>query len=1259
MSYGEDELLPVVTVSLFDRAEVEGLVMSALDGSMALVPTGEIVAPGTYILELCSPDRARPLVLAGEVAGDSSGGMCPMFLRPIDADNAEELLAFLGRASLAAGELDAVASARPLAEVRILTPRPSRPSDLAGGSDVAPSTDRSSIAPAALVGSTRPLRPSAQPAAPPPPPAPVKPSEPPEEGRSTVTLQSIMSLESLAEAAPVVEVVASESMEPPPDSGLESVPPTRPADLKSAITLDGPVTPLSSVPPSVTNDPLLGRTLGGKYVIAALIGAGGAGSVYRAHHVMLQKDIAIKVMHPSLRKDPTFGERFHAEALAASKLDHPNVLRVLDYGEEPDGLLYIAMELLVGTELRALLWQGRMPLERSLDIVCQICAALSAASEVGIVHRDIKPENVVITASRDDEGNDVDLVKVCDFGLATIAKTDAETSGEHRAAPVIAGTPEYMSPEQVRGEELDGRSDIYAVGVIIYELVTGRLPFEGSSPIEILKAHLHRQATLPSKIAKDVDPEVEAVVLRTLAKDRSLRPATAREVRAELRNILERVRRGAQIQDAPPPTALPIEDAASGFAELFVALTAAVARTTYYEREHPEFARSLVRVVHAARAPLSGRGEISIAQRDVRDTELLVQTGIGEVLDLRRVLPGGVAEAYAPRLGDVFLRRHVVSFTLKEGVTEMDLADATELLSGPEVTADALRLDFLSRGLEGVSILFSEELLGKSRKLPWHVDLCISRLARDLRALPLLRGVTEDAMRTLRVQLVADVVRGLERPDDIRLLLENTDLVATSVQHVPELGTLDFRSVIVSALRRPLAIAAARHLLSSAGRLTPPPLAPDGRVPPEIRVSPELRAAQQSARALLSPFASRFLRERSPETDDLLRALLAVKVLDMSDLPRELQIAVAAERLAMAMASDPEMVVRKLSTAPDLARYADEIAAASRALGVLARAGDAKTVAVVVVGLVAVARGAAPDDSTKEGLAASAVSSLADEAALAALADALLFGPVPQREPARTVLAMFGAAAARALLAARVKGMQPGEPFPRPRFVAALREVGKPALPALGEHLSRLDPEGVDPQSDPVFAEDLLRALPDVPDEGLGRVVARFLRHRGSAVRRAAAAALPGLLGPRARPPLVHALDDIDEGVRAAALAGIRAIRAVDEDVVTRVEQVLSGAIPASDELRAGAAGALADVRESAKARAVEALVRAIRPKTRSIVSLFKNDADTENVLVLTTVARVLIAIGGAEGRKEVERRASSSRGELKKALGELVGVRS
>ncbi|MEZ4307111.1 MAG: protein kinase [Polyangiaceae bacterium] len=465
MDYGENALLPVVTVSLFDRSEVEGLVMSALDGSMALVPIPDALAEGTYILELCSPDRPRPLMLAGELAGEPSGGMCPMFLKPIDSDNAEDLLAFLGRASLPPDRLSELPqSSRPIMQVRVLTPARLTPV----GSSPANAAFQASVdaqARAARGASADVLGGAA---------------------RDPITLMSLASPEASPEAVPSVAVISRPAALPEPNGAPEPpAPEMRARDmdaLRQAVTIDSDGAAISSVPASVTRDPLLGRKLGGgKYVISALIGAGGAGSVYRAHHVMLQKDIAIKVMHPSLRKDPTFGARFHSEALAASKLDHPNVLRVLDFGEEPDGLLYIVMELLVGTELRALLWQGRMPLVRALDLVCQICAALSAASEVGIVHRDIKPENVVITASRDDEGDAVDLVKVCDFGLATIARTDAAGSGEHRAASYIAGTPDYMSPEQARGEELDGRSDIYAVGVLLYELMTGTCRSRGDA----------------------------------------------------------------------------------------------------------------------------------------------------------------------------------------------------------------------------------------------------------------------------------------------------------------------------------------------------------------------------------------------------------------------------------------------------------------------------------------------------------------------------------------------------------------------------------------------------------------------------------------------------------------------------------------------------------------------------------------------------------------------------------------------------------
>ncbi|MFO0591514.1 MAG: protein kinase [Polyangiaceae bacterium] len=982
MTRPSDELLPIVTVSLFDREEIAGLVFSALDGSVALVPVNELPDGGrSFVLELRSPDRPKPLMLAGELAGDPAGGFCPMFLKPVDATNAEELLTFLGSVSERSETLlekDGARSAR--AHMRILTPRASLPPP----SPPVTGTDRRALMPAMELpdpATAPPAREQRMPILPGIPDtssvidgrhrsgpatanargsgraAPLPREEAPEEhdapahrdgGKNAITLQSIPGSTTPVEAPPQVAVIERTARVDRADPGErfvkpEPAPPTMPVPPPTVPRVGPPNLTCaepdsrSSGPPSVTRDPLIGRSLGGKYTISALIGAGGAGSVYRARHVMLQKDIAIKVMHPSLRKDPTFGARFHAEALAASKLDHPNVLRVIDYGEEPDGLLYIAMELLVGTELRTLLWQGRMPLSRALDITCQICAALSAAAEVGIVHRDIKPENVVITSSRDDEGDTVDLVKVCDFGLAQIVK-----SGESKATSYVAGTPEYMSPEQVRGEELDGRSDIYAVGIVLYELLTGRVPFESEVAVEILRAHLQKPVVPPSKVAKDVDPEAEAIVLRTLAKDRAQRPGTAREVRAELRAILERLRRPAPaVANVPTPAAAPIEDPASAFGEMLMALTSAVARAPHEGHTsvtgagqpitgpvHPEHTRALVRLVNATRTPLAGRGEITIAQRDPREPELLVYTGLGELLDLRRVVPVGVAEGYAPRLAESLGRRHVVSLTLREGVSEADLTDAIEMLAGPDVSADALRLDFLSRGLPGVSVLFLEEMLGKARKLPWNVDLCLSRMARDLRALPLLRGITEEGMRSQRAVIVEAATHVLERAEDVRVVLESSDLVAASVAHVPELEAFDLRETIVASLGWSLAVATARLLMSTVTRAA--------SHPPPAEVHSNLRA-------LLAPFASRFLHARADETDELLRAMIVARLVEIPDLPRDLQEAVAADRLAQAMATDPDLLFRRLAAAKDLVRYGDEIAAASRALASLAKAGDART----------------------------------------------------------------------------------------------------------------------------------------------------------------------------------------------------------------------------------------------------------------------------------------------------------------------------
>jgi eukaryotic-like serine/threonine-protein kinase len=282
-------------------------------------------------------------------------------------------------------------------------------------------------------------------------------------------------------------------------------------------------------------DPRIGRVLAGKYHIDAPIGRGAAATVYRATHKDLRRAVAVKILHAENQSESQFIRRFKAEALTASKLEHVNVTRIIDFGEER-GELYLVMELVNGKTLESILaTEGPLPQRRVVDIGIQVCRALVFAHGQGVIHRDIKPENVMIVPDADDDGEQCDLVKVCDFGLAKLRDPGDGDSVEITLSGMLCGSPAYMSPEQTRGDTLDARTDVYSLGVTLFEALTGALPYEAYSIGELFLKKCTASPRRVSELASGIDPLLDDIVARAMAIDPSDRHESARELRTELR----------------------------------------------------------------------------------------------------------------------------------------------------------------------------------------------------------------------------------------------------------------------------------------------------------------------------------------------------------------------------------------------------------------------------------------------------------------------------------------------------------------------------------------------------------------------------------------------------------------------------------------------------------------------------------------------------------------------------------------------------
>jgi eukaryotic-like serine/threonine-protein kinase len=269
-----------------------------------------------------------------------------------------------------------------------------------------------------------------------------------------------------------------------------------------------------------------------RYHTGELLGRGGMSEVYRGFDVQLRRPVAIKRLRPDFSNNPGFRARFSREAQSAGRLSHSAIVAIYDTGEERDAtgpsIPFIVMELVEGRSLREVLRkEGKIPPWRALEITSAVLDALSCSHEAGIIHRDIKPANVMVTNAGD--------VKVADFG---IARPVSETSGTVTLAGTVVGTPQYLSPEQGRGEPVDARSDIYSVGCMLYELLVGEPPFTGDSPVSIVVQHVSDAPAPPSAAGSDITTAIDAIVLKALAKDPADRYQTATEMKADVERVL-------------------------------------------------------------------------------------------------------------------------------------------------------------------------------------------------------------------------------------------------------------------------------------------------------------------------------------------------------------------------------------------------------------------------------------------------------------------------------------------------------------------------------------------------------------------------------------------------------------------------------------------------------------------------------------------------------------------------------------------------
>ena len=418
------------------------------------------------------------------------------------------------------------------------------------------------------------------------------------------------------------------------------------------------------VVPGDGDDPHIGKILLGQFEVREICGRGSMGTVYRAWQDSMERDVAVKILRRDLLRDDKVVKRFHREARAAAKLNHPNIITVYLVGDTDDGLPFIVMEHVTGESLDQACTDsnGPMPVVRAIHIAKQIAAALTEAHAHNVVHRDLKPENILLSAKK----NSPDFVKVLDFGIAKILYANDEPLTQTGA---IFGTPHYLAPEQASGSDIDHRCDLYALGVILFRMVTGRLPFDSPSGMEVLIQHLREQPPRPRDLVPSVPHSLEEVILRCLAKAPEDRVQSGEDLSEALNQVVEGLRHTTSFGVGHVPTA-PAEDGVRPYPPTQVGVPAAQAPPTadlpsdprYKVPSDGELAAAVAPtmddlsrprddvtepVVHAGATRDVGSTTVGLA-RDIKGRRPFLLHGL---LALGSILVGGAAGALVYRSG--------------------------------------------------------------------------------------------------------------------------------------------------------------------------------------------------------------------------------------------------------------------------------------------------------------------------------------------------------------------------------------------------------------------------------------------------------------------------------------------------------------------------------------------------------------------------------------------------------------------------------